>query len=644
MSDSTNPLSLVGNSHSQPNSMAVLYPNHSSRDSKHDSLSFNGFCYRFSRSLSGGRYGTEYRCCDDRCSARVLFNTPDDIAVRGNHLSCQFDHRSELRRRERIKQALLVLATSCSDPPSTIVRRVDETMKLDLKEKKSLAQFVSQRQRWLFGIDDAPIEEVEIPDVLRRTIRQRSVEHPDDTFLIFDSKAESSAGCRILIFASADMREKAARATVLFADGTYRVVTSGFATLYTIHTVVDCVSFPVFFCLIGNEKEETFIKTFEKVKPFLSSFNSECTVHTDCQIGAIRAFQRVFHCNVRLCLFHINQALWRTISQTGLAKDYNDVKKPMLHAFLRFLMSIPFLPLSKIKPTFVFVFRRQARCETIGVEPECRERFFEVVDYYDRFWLTRIGPELLCQFDAGERTNNHSEAFHRGLSQTVQVAHPRLPVLINLLQKVDAEMTLRFDKMRIGEYVATRSKKQIAFERGMMAAFDSYRRGTSKRSLASDDHTHEVRLLGDVSRLYIEHYHHIQQSRRRETVNLVGRSKQLVDEVLSAIEKQNSYIYGETGHDDDTEAGGSDFVDIDAVSEIVFDNLDIAQQFESHITAEQVLVVAESVPTGSGSFPSERTSSVGCVCENEEGGACKRRRRQRRKTLLQKMARFKAAL
>ena len=30
MSDSTNPLSLVGNSHSQPNSMAVLYPNHSS--------------------------------------------------------------------------------------------------------------------------------------------------------------------------------------------------------------------------------------------------------------------------------------------------------------------------------------------------------------------------------------------------------------------------------------------------------------------------------------------------------------------------------------------------------------------------------------------------------------------------------------
>ena len=142
--------------------MAVLYPTHSSHSSKHDSLALNGFCYRFSRSLCGGHYSTEYRCCDERCSARVLYNTPDDIAVRGNHLSCQFDHRSELRRRERIKQALLILATSCSDQPSTIVRRVDETMNLNLKEKKSLTQFVSRRQKRMFGIEDAPIEDVEI--------------------------------------------------------------------------------------------------------------------------------------------------------------------------------------------------------------------------------------------------------------------------------------------------------------------------------------------------------------------------------------------------------------------------------------------------------------------------------------------------
>ena len=327
--------------------MAVIYPTHSMCRSKHDSLSLNGFCYRFSRTLRDGRYHTEYRCCDDRCSARVLFNSPDDLTVRGNHSSCQFDHQSELRRRERVKQALLIITTSYSDSPSTVVRRVDEIMKLGVKEKKSLAQFVSQRQKQIFGMEHAPIDEVEIPNVLRRIIRQRSVEHPDDTFLIFDSKVESPSACRILIFSSKDMRDKAAHTTVLFADGTYRVVTAWFATLYTIHTIIDDVSFPLFFCLISNEKEETFIKTFEAIRQHIPMFNSDCTVHTDCQIGAISAIQRVFKCKVRQCLFHLNQALWRKISQVGLATDYNDVKKPMLHAFLRLLMSIPFLPLSK---------------------------------------------------------------------------------------------------------------------------------------------------------------------------------------------------------------------------------------------------------------------------------------------------------
>ena len=79
----------------------------------------------------------------------------------------------------------------------------------------------------------------------------------------------------------------------------------------------------------------------------------------------------------------------------------------------------------------------------------------------------------------------------------------------------------------------------------------------------------KARLLSDVSRLCMEHNHFIQQSRRRETADLVGRSKKLMDEVLNAIEKQNYYIYDETEQLEETAVDGSDFVDIDAVSEIV---------------------------------------------------------------------------
>ena len=149
---------------------------------------------------------------------------------------------------------------------------------------------------------------------------------------------------------------------------------------------------------------------------------------------------------------------------------------------------------------------------------------------------------LWCQFGSGDRTNNHSEAFHKRLSKTFQVAHQKLPVLINIQQKVDAEMTLHYEKMRIGEYVATQSRKQTAFEKGMKAAFESYRKIVSKQCFVADDHSPEVCLLSDLSRLYVEHYHFIQQSRRRETADLVGRSKKLMDKVLNAIEKTITFM------------------------------------------------------------------------------------------------------
>ena len=127
------------------------------------------------------------------------------------------------------------------------------------------------------------------------------------------------------------MRFKAALATELFADGTYRIVPHGLATLYTIHALVKGVPYPVFFCLTQDEREETFTSVLNVVKPHLKKFDASCVVHTDCQRRAIDAFKRTFGCKVRLCLFHINQALWRFVSKVGLESGYNDSGHPRLH-------------------------------------------------------------------------------------------------------------------------------------------------------------------------------------------------------------------------------------------------------------------------------------------------------------------------
>ena len=97
------------------------------------------------------------------------------------------------------------------------------------------------------------------------------------------------------------MRFKASIATELFADGTYRVVPRGFATLYTIHSVVDGVPYPVFFCLTQNEQEETFTRVLSVAKRCLTKFDTSCVVPAYCQRSAINAFRQTFRCRVENC-------------------------------------------------------------------------------------------------------------------------------------------------------------------------------------------------------------------------------------------------------------------------------------------------------------------------------------------------------
>ena len=85
---------------------------------------------------------------------------------------------------------------------------------------------------------------------------------------------------RIQIFASADMRFKASIATELFADGSYRVVPRGFATLHTINSVIDGVPYTVFFYM-KKTRWRTRLCVLSVVKRYLTKFDTSCVVHMD---------------------------------------------------------------------------------------------------------------------------------------------------------------------------------------------------------------------------------------------------------------------------------------------------------------------------------------------------------------------------
>ena len=55
------------------------------------------------------------------------------------------------------------------------------------------------------------------------------------------------------------------------------------------------------------------MRVLDVAKAHMRQFNENGVVHVDCQRSAMNAFRRTFGCKVKVCLFHINQALWRFV-------------------------------------------------------------------------------------------------------------------------------------------------------------------------------------------------------------------------------------------------------------------------------------------------------------------------------------------
>ena len=104
-------------------------------------------------------------------------------------------------------------------------------------------------------------------------------------------------------------------------------------------------------------------------------------------------------------------------------------------------------------------FERMAVDPVCGVEPQLRERFSSVVTYYKRFWLQEIGPEKICYIMENNRTNNHSEAFHRAVGRMIQIAHPQPFVMIRLLVQIEDDFRKKFEEQRLGKTLVRRDRR-----------------------------------------------------------------------------------------------------------------------------------------------------------------------------------------
>ena len=276
----------------------------------------------------------------------------------------------------------------------------------------------------------------------------------------------------------------------------------------------------------------------------------------------MNAFQRTFHCEVRLCLFHINQALWRVVVKNGLAESYNNTNCPRLHAWVRRLMAFPFIKMERMMSTFENCFERMAVDPVCGVEPQLREMFVSVVTYYKRFWLQEIGPEKICQYMERNRTNNHSEAFHRAVGRMIQIAHHQPFVMIHLLVQIEDDFRKKFEEQRLGKTVARKDRRLEELNRLVKNAMASFDDGMFDS---------DVDYLNAIAKLYVEYGHITKTQRARNSLKYIRHSNVLKLAVIRALEEQNTFVLHDETSEEALSSAVDCFVETNYESEIAFD-------------------------------------------------------------------------
>ena len=129
------------------------------------------------------------------------------------------------------------------------------------------------------------------------------------------------------------------------ADDTFKSTPVLFAQVYVIHSLrgesnplEDDQLLPCLFVLLPNKTEVIYLRMWGQIHDLC--IDSHLII--DFEKAVINSFQRVWqNTNVKCCLFHLTQSIWRKVQTEGLQSNYNNDEGLTLN--IRYLPALVFV-------------------------------------------------------------------------------------------------------------------------------------------------------------------------------------------------------------------------------------------------------------------------------------------------------------
>ena len=244
-------------------------------------------------------------------------------------------------------------------------------------------------------------------------------------------------GC---LFYSESLAQKLGDITSICYDGTFFIVPKLFGQLFIISCKKSSRYLPVFFVLMKDRKNESYIASILKIRELVPNFQPLHAI-SDFERASMNAMKAVFpQIIITGCLFHYKQAIFRKLGNLHLSNYF--LKNRIANSYFKLFMGIGFLPQENIINAFNYL-----KLVRIGNTAH-QENINKFIDYFERTWIPQI--HLLSYYDANILTNNFSETFNKRLKSSIGVHHANPWSFLEKLNNIIIDLELDSNRIDNG--------------------------------------------------------------------------------------------------------------------------------------------------------------------------------------------------
>ncbi|XP_048248930.1 uncharacterized protein LOC125378113 [Haliotis rufescens] len=179
-----------------------------------------------------------------------------------------------------------------------------------------------------------------------------------------------------------------------------------------------CSNSFILYALLPNKKQSTYQRFFTILQQNAETRNLHLrprTIFTDFEKAVQNAVRHVFDCELKGCLFHYRQAVWRNVQKCGLQSAFaNNLD---VNLFVRRASALPLL-----RPEDIEDFWFNALEAANMADPSISK----LADYVTEQWVEGEDRNMWNHFDTlGPRTTNHVEGWHARINK-MTTNHPNI--------------------------------------------------------------------------------------------------------------------------------------------------------------------------------------------------------------------------